>query len=142
MLTPTPSPRNRLNLRGRGIIYEVDPNSKPANTTTIDMDKLLKVVDGRLNAGSEKLAVVRKLDDRRIEVTLMRRNDADRQRVERQLTRPGTLEFRVLANNHVDKALIDRAQMEPARSEVLGPVRQAIGLVGAGEGRRREEFRR
>ncbi len=123
---------------GQVLIYEVDPNSKPANTTTIDMDKLLKVVDGRLNAGSEKLAVVRKLDDRRIEVTLMRRNDADRQRVERQLTRPGTLEFRVLANNHVDKALIDRAQMEPARSEVLGPSGKRLAWwvpVKAGEER-------
>ena len=106
---------------GPVLIYEVDPNSKPAGTTTAVMHKLLKVVDGRLNGGAKRLAVVRKLDDRRIEVTLIRRNDADRQRVERQLTRPGTLEFRVLANHYVDKVLIDRAEREPGRAEVLDP---------------------
>jgi len=73
----------------------------------------------RLNGGAERLAVVRRLGDRRIEVALMRRNDADRQRVERQLTRPGTLEFRILANDKLDKALIDRAQKEPAGTEIL-----------------------
>ena len=65
----------------------------------------------------------------------MRRNDADRRRVGRQLTRPGTLEFRVLANKTVDKALIDRAEKEPAGTEMLDSVRQAIGMVGAGESR-------
>ncbi len=106
---------------GPVLIYEIDPNSKPANPTASGIQKLLKVVEARLNGGAEKLAAVRKLDDRRIEVKLMRRNDADRQRVERQLTRPGTLEFRILANNQVDKALIDRAQREPGRAEVLDP---------------------
>jgi len=85
------------------------------------MQKLLHVVEARLNGGAEKLAAVRKLDDRRIEVTLMRRNDAERQRVERQLARPGTLEFRILANNQLDKALIDRARREPGGAEVLDP---------------------
>ncbi len=41
--------------------------------------------------------------------------------MERQLTRPGTLEFRLLANRHVDKALIDRALKEPAKTEILDP---------------------
>jgi preprotein translocase subunit SecD len=88
---------------------------------TVDMDKIVRVVEGRLNGGAEELAAVRKLDDRRIEVTLLRRDDADRQCVERRLTRPGTLEFRILANKHVDKALTDRVQKDPARREVLDP---------------------
>ena len=105
---------------GPVLVYEVDPSSKLAGTT-VDMDKLVRVVDLRLNGGAEALTTVRKLDDRRIEVALMRRNDADRQRVERQLTRPGTLEFRLLANKKVDKALIDRAQKEPTGTELLDP---------------------
>jgi hypothetical protein len=103
---------------GPALTYQIDPDSKHADTP-VDMDRLLKVVDLRLNGGAERLAVVRKLDDRRIEVTLMRRHDADRQRVERQLTRPGTLEFRILANKKVDRPLIDRARKEPARTELL-----------------------
>jgi hypothetical protein len=103
------------------LIYEIDRSSKPAGTATVDMDRLLRVVDVRLNGGTERLAAVRKLDDRRIEVTLLRRGHAARQRVERQLARPGTLEFRVLANNQTDKALVDRARKDPAAGDVLDP---------------------
>jgi hypothetical protein len=107
------------NPEGPVLTYHVDPKSKSARTTAVDMDKLLEVVNARLNAGSEKLAVVRNLDDQRIEVALMQEDGADRQRVERQLTRPGTLEFRILANNILDKTLIDRAKNDPAGTEVL-----------------------
>ncbi len=109
----------RTKPEGPVLIYEIEPQSGPAGVAASDMELLLKVFDRRLNAGTDKLAVVRKLDDRRIEVALMRRNAADQKRVERQLARPGTLEFRVLANTHVDKALIERAQKEPAKAEVL-----------------------
>jgi SecD/SecF fusion protein len=101
------------------LIYEIDPQSVPAGTSAPDMDRVLKVVDRRLNAEAEKLARVRKLNDRQIEVTLIRHNDADRARVERQVTRSGTLEFRILANDHDNKAIIDRAKKEPSKSEVL-----------------------
>ena len=110
----------RAKPEGPVLTYEVDPNFKRADTP-IDMDRLLKVIDLRLNGGAERLAVVRRLDDRRIEVAVMRRGDAARRRVERQLTRPGTLEFRILANSKLDKALIDRAQNEPASAELLDP---------------------
>jgi hypothetical protein len=106
---------------GPVLTYQVDPKSKSARTTAVNMDKLLEVVNARLNVGPEKLAVVRNLDDRRIEVALMQENGADRQRVERQLTRPGTLEFRILADNRLDKTLIDRAQKEPSAAEILDP---------------------
>jgi preprotein translocase subunit SecD len=105
---------------GAVLVYQVDPKSVPVGTT-VDMDRLLRMVNLRLNGGQEPLAAVRKPDDRRIEVTLVRRDERDRQRIERQLASPGTLEFRVLANRHVDKALIDRAEKEPAKEAVLDP---------------------
>jgi hypothetical protein len=105
---------------GAVLIYEVDPKSIPAGAT-VDMDELLRTVDVRLNGGAEGLAAVRKLNDRRIEVTLLRRSAEDRRRVERQLARPGTLEFRVLANRHVDKATVDLALKEPAKTEIRDP---------------------
>jgi hypothetical protein len=103
---------------GSVLTYKIDPDSKQADAP-VDMDRLLKVIDLRLNGGAERLATVRKLDDKRIEVAVMRRGDAPRQRVERQLTRPGTLEFRILANKTIDKALIERAPKEPLGKEVL-----------------------
>jgi hypothetical protein len=105
--------------QGPVLVYEVDPKSKPAGMTAAEMDNLVKVVDGRINAGTEKLAIVRKLDDRRLEIALIRRNGKDRKRVEQQLARSGTLEFRILANNRVDNAVIERARKEPAKTEVL-----------------------
>jgi len=88
-------------------------------TSASDMDKVLKAIDQRLNAGPERLTQVRKLDDGRIEVALMRNNDKDQQRVERLLSKPGTLEFRILANERDNKELIEQARKEPSKAEVL-----------------------
>ena len=102
---------------GPVLIYEVDSTSTPAGSSAPDMDKLLKVIDLRLNTGAEKLAQVRKLDDGRIEVAMLRKNDADRRRIKRLLARPGTLEFRILASNTQHKALLDRVNKEPEKAE-------------------------
>ncbi len=101
------------------LIYEIDPQSRPAGAPSPDMDRVVKVIDRRLNSPAEKLATVRKINDRQIEVTLLRPSEADRQRVERQVTRTGTLAFRILANSHADKAIIDRAEKEPSKNELL-----------------------
>jgi hypothetical protein len=106
---------------GPVLTYEVDPLSAPAGMSASEMDTLLKTIDRRLNSGAEKLARVRKLDDGRMEVALLCRNDADRQRVERLLTRAGTLEFRILANDHYDKAVIEQARKDPSKAEILDP---------------------
>ena len=50
---------------------------------------------------------------------MVNEGDAARRRVERLVTSPGTLEFRILADAHHDKAIIDRAMKEPSKSEVL-----------------------
>ncbi len=112
---------------GPSLIYEVEPKSESVNIADIDMDRIVKALDMRLNSGAERLANLRRLADRRIEVTLMHRDKANRQRVERQLARPGTLEFRILANKQIDDTLIARAEKEPARTNVLGPSGKRLG---------------
>ena len=52
---------------------------------------------------------------------MLRPNDADKKRVERLLLHPGNLEFRILANTHDNKDLIDRAMKEPHLSRVSDP---------------------
>ena len=126
--------------QGGVLTYEVEPGAASAGAAAPDMDKLLKAIDQRLNAGPERLAQVRKLDDGRIEVALMRDNDKDRQRVERLLSKPGTLEFRILANERDNKELIEQARKEPSKTEVRRYFRQTIGLVGARQRGRREEL--
>ena len=83
----------------------------PKDTTSAElMDKLLAAVDRRLNAGAEKLARVRALDNRWIEVTVLRPDDTDLQRVKRLLSRPGTLEVRILATPRKDEKVIEQAK--------------------------------
>lgn len=98
------------------LIYEVDPT---AGKSAVDMDRLIASVDRRLNSGPEKLARVKKLDNGRIEVALLRASETDRQRVYRLLERQGTLEFRILADNRHDAEIIKQAQKDPSKTEVL-----------------------
>ncbi|MGD0899264.1 MAG: hypothetical protein ABR915_15615, partial [Thermoguttaceae bacterium] len=103
---------------GQVLIYELDLSSLAS--TLPDLDGLLKAIDRRLDTlkKGEKVARVRQLpDSTRIEVALL--GNVDRQRVERLLARPGTLEFRVLADKRKDKAVIEQAQKDPSKAEVL-----------------------
>ena len=100
------------------LIYRVDPKSKSVPLTAADRERILKVVGQRLNGGKEELAKVRRLDDRRIEVALLDPNDENSERVKRLLARPGTLEFRILADIRCDKAIIDLAQKDKSKDVV------------------------
>ena len=122
---------------GPVLIYEVDSGPGPS-TVKYDIAQLLAAIDRRLNSRAEKLARVRRLDDGRIEVALLRQNKEDRQRVERLLARQGTLEFRILARNDRDKAIAEQAQRDKSKAEVLDPSGKRLAWwvpVKAGEER-------
>ena len=106
--------------RGTVLIYEVDPETL-AGDVKAEMPQLLGAIDRRLNAGSQTLARVQTLDDRRIEVAVIRPEEGDTRRVEKLLTRSATLEFRILANDRHDKALVDRALADPSQTRLLDP---------------------
>lgn len=105
--------------QGAVLIYEVDRKSAPAELSDAGWDELLKVIDRRINSGPQKLAQVRKLEDGHIEVALLRRYGEDQRRVEKLLARTGTLEFRILANAHADKDLVERALKNDSVAELL-----------------------
>ena len=56
--------------QGPVLVYEVDPDS-PTPVQIVDMDKLAQAIDRRLNTAWNRLAQVRRLDDRRIEVAVV-----------------------------------------------------------------------
>jgi serine/threonine protein kinase/Flp pilus assembly protein TadD len=105
---------------GPKMIYEIEAGQAWPEMTASVMDNVMQVVGRRLNPGSEKLGVVRKLDDRRLEITLMRQSDDDKKRVERLLARAGTLEFRILASER-DKEIYEQAKKDESKNEVLDP---------------------
>lgn len=100
---------------GEVLIYEVDTDALQ-NGQTVDMIQLVCAVDQRLNSGATKLAVVKGFYDRRFEVALLRKNDADKNRVEKLLATDGSLEFRVLADKRNNKEIIERALADPSKS--------------------------
>jgi hypothetical protein len=104
--------------QGPKLIYEFDSSGVPAEMTASIMDIVMKVADRRLNAGKEKLAVIRKLTDRQLEVALLRQNNADKNRAERLLSRDGKLEFRILATER-NKEIVEQARKEEAKTEVF-----------------------
>jgi SecD/SecF fusion protein len=122
--------------RPAALVYQVEPKSPGGEVTAADVERLLRVIEKRLDAGAEKLATVRKLDGQRIEVVLAQQDEATRERVKRLMARPGTLEFRILANTRDNKELIERAKKDAAKDELLDaagkrlawwvPVREAL----------------
>ncbi len=103
--------------QGPVLTYEIDPKSTPAGMAAADMDKLLKVVDRRINADSKIVARVRDLDNKQIEIALLDQDEESAKRVQRLLDRAGTLEFRILANRHDHQAII--AQIEGTSKDEL-----------------------
>jgi SecD/SecF fusion protein len=100
-------------------VYQAEPKTPGGQVTDADMERLLAVVKKRVETGSEKLATVRQRGDRQVEVTLARQDEATAKRVKDLLARPGTLEFRILANTRDNKELIARAMKEPSNKELL-----------------------
>jgi preprotein translocase subunit SecD len=101
---------------GAVLTYEVDPDSLPPGVT-VNMESLTAAVNRRLNPGRgwNKVAQVRGLDDRRIEVALIRQDEPETERVKQLLGRIGSLEFRILANTRDNKELIERALADPSK---------------------------
>jgi hypothetical protein len=124
-------PKSGEPVKPRGVVlfYGVHPESSlPMGTTRAEITgKLLAAVDRTLNSGGRMLARVRTLDDRLIEVAMLRNDNADRQRVERFLSRPGMLEFRILANSKNDTSITDFAQKNPSQTTVYDAGRRKVG---------------
>jgi preprotein translocase subunit SecD len=81
-----------------------------------DIDKAVAAVDRRLNPGGSwnKTAKVRRLSDTTLEVRLPATEPAAVARIDRLVMALGSLEFRVLANEHDDLGLIERSKaMKP-----------------------------
>jgi preprotein translocase subunit SecD len=69
--------------------------------------------------GTEKIAQVRPLSDRRIEVALLRWDEAETEKVKKLLANTAVLEFRILASDQRHKAILARATADPSKSRIV-----------------------
>jgi SecD/SecF fusion protein len=102
--------------QGPVLIYEVDPDGL-APGETVDMNKLVQAIDRRVSTEWSRLACVRILDGRRIEVAVVGKSEADVRRVESLLTHCGMLQFRILANRRDNADLIAQALADPSKTK-------------------------
>ncbi len=105
---------------GMIVVYEVDadstqPGTKPSNA---DMQALFTALQRRLTLNERLSGVIRQRDDGRIEVHIFRDDPDAMQRLAEWLPRPGTLEFRILANEHDHDSLIQRAEADPDKDHL------------------------
>ena len=106
---------------GMVVVYEIvpDDDSPDAKPSESDIDKTVAALQRRLSPGGVELGGVRKLPDGRVEARIYWAKPKRMEGLAATLPRPGTVEFRILANRHDHKALIDRAEAEPDSNELL-----------------------
>jgi SecD/SecF fusion protein len=104
--------------QGDVLIYEVDPDSVTPGQT-VDMNQLAQAIDRRLNPGWIGGTRIRRLDNQRIEITIRKKGEVERQRVEAVLGHSGMLQFRILANRRDNQDLIERALADPSKRRLL-----------------------
>ncbi len=101
---------------GMIVVYEVDADS--SQPSDADMRALFTALQRRLNRRWPPSGRVRQRDDGRMEVRIFRDDPEAMQRIAELLPRPGTLEFRILANQRDHPSLIRRAEAEPDRDQL------------------------
>jgi SecD/SecF fusion protein len=132
---------------GMVAIYEADSDDSSVEMKPFlpEMQLAVAVIDQRLKRDGRRLGRARELDIDRLEVSIFRKDPREMQRIADLLPRPGTLEFRILANVHDHKTVIERAKAEPNNAKVCDrdgtllawwvPVREKLAKrVGAREG--------
>ena len=87
------------------LVYEVDQYKKTDNRTLSnnDMDRLIAAVSRRVNPGGVKDVTIRQYGVEQIEIIIPYVDEDEAKRIESDVSRAGTLEFRILANTRDHK---------------------------------------
>jgi len=137
-------PKLGIDLSGGTIlVYEVDPKQKDPNKP-VDMDALLAAVSERVNPGGQKEMTIRPYGAEQIEIIIPRVDAEEAKRVEKIVSRAGTLEFRILANTRDHAPLIKRALTEigSVLTDARGNVEARWVPVQVGQERSFEDYLR
>ncbi len=119
VLTMGPPMKLGIDLKGGVLlVYEVD-KSKQTSDQQVDMDKMIAAISKRINPGGQKEVTVRTYGTDQIEIIVPEVDEAEVQRIERTISRTGSLEFRILANRRDNADLMERALADPTKDKVL-----------------------
>jgi len=76
----------------------------------LNMDKLIQAISRRINPGGVKEVTIRPQGENQLEIIIPEADEAETARIKSIISRAGTLEFRILANDRDHKSLIERAK--------------------------------
>ncbi len=113
-------PRLKLGIDLSGgviLVYEID-QSQLKSTDSVDMDKLVAAVARRVNPGGQKEVTIRKYGAEQIEVIIPEIEEAEVERIKRIISTTGNLEFRILATQRANGAIVERALAEPSKMRI------------------------
>ena len=120
ILTMGPNMKFGIDLSGGALlVYEVDQTKKDPNQPAVDIDKLIASVSRRVNPGGQKEVTIRKYGVEQLEIIVPERDAAEVQRIERIISRAGSLEFRILADKRTDQDIIERAMADPTKMQIM-----------------------
>jgi len=86
----------------------------PGRESEVNMDQLIAAISKRINPGGQKEITVRKYGVGQIEIIVPDATPEEIERIKDKISRAGTLEFRITANERDHRAIIERAKASPA----------------------------
>lgn len=93
---------------------EESKRGRPEDAAQLNMDKLIQAVSRRINPGGVKEVTIRPQGANQLEIIIPEADEAETARIKSIISRAGTLEFRILANDRDHKSLIERAKASDA----------------------------
>jgi len=111
-------PKRGIDLRGGYVvIFEVQ---QPDPDRAVPMDRLVAAIKKRVDPSGVKEISIRPYGENRIEIIIPEVDEEERQRIEQRISRAGTLEFRIIANQQDHADLIEQAMRSNRREIVTG----------------------
>ena len=91
---------------GTILVYEIDPDKKPEN---YNKDQLVAALRRRIDPAGLRDIVIRAVSDTRVEIIIASTSQEDVEQVKDLIQRVGSLEFRILADEHDDRDALKAA---------------------------------
>jgi len=103
------------------LVYEVDQQQKQqlGGISAQQMDEVVRAVSRRVNPGGQKEIVIRKYGAEQVEIIIPHVEAREAERIKDIVSRAGTLEFRILANNRDHKDIQEAAEALPKTQNEL-----------------------
>lgn len=102
---------------GAMMVYEIDKSKTPAGQA-IDIPKLIEAITKRVNPSGVKEVTIRPYGVDQVEVAVPNVNSEELAQMKNRISRQGSLEFRILANDRDHKQLVNLAKAEPDLKQI------------------------